>query len=119
MPRHGSLTPHNLIGKLDVLHVECRKCDRRGRYRVDQLAIAFGMDGKLTDWLPELTKDCPRKRSPGLSDPCGARLPESEEPCGKPRRYPSALRCDGLATCNFCRRSPRAIGRRQEGDDAA
>jgi hypothetical protein len=30
------------------------------------------MDGKLTDWLYDLTKDCPRKQSPGLSDPCGA-----------------------------------------------
>ena len=59
-----------------MLHVECRKCDRHGRYRVDSIAVAIGMDGKLTDWLYELTKDCPHKNAPGLSDPCAARMPD-------------------------------------------
>ena len=30
MPRDGSLTPADLIGKLDVLRIECEKCGRRG-----------------------------------------------------------------------------------------
>jgi hypothetical protein len=34
MPRDGSLTPADLIGKLEVLRVECEKCGRSGRYRV-------------------------------------------------------------------------------------
>ena len=42
MPRDGSMTPRDLVGKLDVLHVECAKCDRHGRYRVDQLVVASG-----------------------------------------------------------------------------
>jgi hypothetical protein len=49
MPRGGSLTPADLIGKLDVLRVECAKCGRSGRYRVLKFAEQIGWDGKLTD----------------------------------------------------------------------
>jgi hypothetical protein len=76
MPRDGSLAPRDLVEKLDVLRVECDKCRRSGRYRVIKLAEQIGWDGKLTDWLYSLTKDCPRKRSPGLSDPCAERCPD-------------------------------------------
>jgi hypothetical protein len=55
------MTPSDLIGKLDVLHVECAKCDRRGRYRVSKLVIELGPDAKLTDWLSALTADCPQR----------------------------------------------------------
>jgi hypothetical protein len=43
---------------------------------VAKLGDAIGWDGKLTDLLYDLTKDCPRERSPGLSDPCEARRPD-------------------------------------------
>jgi hypothetical protein len=62
MPRDGSLTPRDLAGKLGALRVECDKCGRTGRYPVAKLAETIGWDGKLTDWLYSLTKDCPRKR---------------------------------------------------------
>jgi hypothetical protein len=45
-----------------VLRVKCVKCGRCGRYRVIKLAEQIGWDGKLTDWLNSLTKDCPRTR---------------------------------------------------------
>ena len=32
MPRDGALTFGDLDGKLDLLRVACRKCDRRGQY---------------------------------------------------------------------------------------
>jgi hypothetical protein len=76
MPRDGSFTPADLIGKLTVLRVECGKCGRFGRYPVAKLAEKIGMDGKLTNWLYELTKDCPRKRSASISDQCHARCPD-------------------------------------------
>ena len=41
-----------------------------------KFAEQTGWDGRLTDWLYGLTKDCLRKQSPGLSDPCGAHLPD-------------------------------------------
>ncbi len=43
MPRDGSLTPVDLIGKLDVLRVECEKCGRKGRYRVVPLPAIEGV----------------------------------------------------------------------------
>jgi hypothetical protein len=46
MPRDGSLTPRDLVGKLDVLAVACEKCGRSGRYRVTTLAETIGWDGK-------------------------------------------------------------------------
>jgi hypothetical protein len=77
MPRDGSLTPRDLADKFDLLRVECEKCGRSGRYRVTTLAEQIGWDGKLTDWLSDLTRgDCPRKQSIGLSEPFGARCPE-------------------------------------------
>jgi hypothetical protein len=75
MPRDDSLTPRDLIEKLAVLRVECDKCGRAGRYRVMTLAPQIGWDGKLTDWLYNLTKDCPLKLKSSYSDPCGARCP--------------------------------------------
>ena len=71
MPRDGSLTPADLIGKLDVLRVECSKCDRRGQYRIDRLLTLLGRDGKLTDWLAEITADCPRKVASNLATRAG------------------------------------------------
>jgi hypothetical protein len=47
MPRDGSLTPADLIGKLDVLRVECDKCSRSGRYHVDRL---------MREQCPDLSK---------------------------------------------------------------
>jgi hypothetical protein len=76
MPRNGSLTPADLIGKLGVLRVECAKCGRAGRYRVDRLVQQLGRDANLTDWLSNITADCPRKPKPGYADPCGARCPD-------------------------------------------
>jgi hypothetical protein len=34
---------------------------RSGRYGVATLAETIGWDGKLTDWLYNITADCPRK----------------------------------------------------------
>ena len=76
MARDGSLTPADLIGKLDILRVECPKCGRAGQYRVDRLVREIGRDGKLTDWLSKIAGDCPRKRANNYSDACGASCPD-------------------------------------------
>ena len=49
----------DIVGKLDVLRVECDKCGRRGSYPLDRLIERYGIDAKLFDWEPEA--DCPRK----------------------------------------------------------
>ena len=73
MPRDGAIIFRDLVGKLEVLNLECDKCGRRGRYRVDRLIEQqYGLDAKLFDWEPEA--DCPRKQAKNLNDQCWARL---------------------------------------------
>jgi hypothetical protein len=65
----AKLAPRDLVGKLGLLHVVRDKCDRLGRYRLASIVNDIGLDSKLTNWLSVLTRDCPRRRSPGLADP--------------------------------------------------
>jgi hypothetical protein len=37
----------NIEGKLDVLRVECTKCDRKGRYHVHKLIEKYGRSGNM------------------------------------------------------------------------
>jgi hypothetical protein len=37
-------------GKLDVLRVECTKCDRKGRYHVHKLIEKYGRWGNMMKW---------------------------------------------------------------------
>jgi hypothetical protein len=75
MPREGAIIFRDIVGKLDVLRIECDKCGRRGRYRVDRLVKKYGIDAKLFAWSDEVTTDCPRKIAKNLSDMCGPRCP--------------------------------------------
>jgi hypothetical protein len=74
MTRDGSITPADLVGKLDWLVVSCDKCGRHGRY-VARL-VRLGPNAKLTDWLAGITHDCPKRRSVDMSDQCGACCPD-------------------------------------------
>jgi hypothetical protein len=76
MPRDGAITFGDLVVKLDVLRVACDKCGRKGRYAVARLIEQHGRDGKLIDWLGEITADCPKKQAGNMSDQCAARCPE-------------------------------------------
>jgi hypothetical protein len=42
MPRDGAIIFSDLIGKLDVLRIECPKCERAGQYRVADLITRYG-----------------------------------------------------------------------------
>ena len=76
MPRDGAIIFGDLIGKLDVLYVHCPKCSRAGRYRLQHLIDERGRDGKVIDWLDELTADCPKKSAHNWNDQCAARCPD-------------------------------------------
>jgi hypothetical protein len=76
MPRDGTIIFRDMVGKLDVLNVECEKCGRKGRYHVHRLIERYGIDAKLFDWSDEITADCPRKQARNLNDQCGARCPD-------------------------------------------
>jgi hypothetical protein len=41
-----------VVGKLDVLNVECDKCGRRGRYHLHRLIERYGIDAELFDFEP-------------------------------------------------------------------
>ena len=72
MPRDGAIIFSDLIGKLDLLRVTCEKCGRDGCYGL-RLIDKRGRDGKVIDWLDELTADCSKKQARNMNDPCGAR----------------------------------------------
>ena len=74
--RDGSLTPRDLVGKLDSVVVECPKCGRTGRYPLRRLIEQRGREGTIIAWLEALTADCPRKRAANVSDQCHAKCPD-------------------------------------------
>ena len=76
IPRDGAIIFSDLIGKAEVLRVTCEKCRRDGRYIVARLIRKRGRDGKVIDWLDELTAECPKRLARKLNDPCGARCPD-------------------------------------------
>jgi len=99
VPRDGAIVFSDLIGKLDVLRVSCDKCGRDGCCGLAKLIDKRGRDGKLVDWLDELTGDCPKKKSLlNMSDRGGAKCPQlpkvlSSFPCPP---YPNSrhVRCN-------------------------
>ena len=73
MPRDGAIIFSDLIGKLDLLRVSCEKCGREGSYSLTYLIVDRGRDGKVIDWLDDISADCPKKIARNMNDPCGAR----------------------------------------------
>ena len=73
MPRDGAIVFGDLVGKLDLRHVVCDKCGRKGRYAIARLIGRRGRDAKVLDLLAEITADCPKKQAGNMSDSCGAR----------------------------------------------
>jgi hypothetical protein len=76
MPRPVETTFGDLLGKLDMLVVECPRCGRAARYPLHRLIDRRGRDLRILDCLDELTADCPRKQSASISDQCHARCPD-------------------------------------------
>jgi hypothetical protein len=72
MPGDGTIG--GLLGKVDVLRVECPTCGRYGRHPVAHLVIELGPGYRLADWLSKRTADCPQKKQAGAT--CGAVMPD-------------------------------------------
>jgi hypothetical protein len=93
MHRDIAITFNDLIGKLDVLRVSCEKCGREGSYPLNGLIDRRGRDGKVIDWLDEVTAECPNKIAHDTNDPCEARcldLPRAA-PGGRVLRHDALL----------------------------
>jgi hypothetical protein len=56
---------------LDVIRIECPRCDRAGSYRKEGLLARFGPEAALPDVLMALAS-CERRQD--FSQPCGARF---------------------------------------------
>ena len=63
MPRDGAIIFGDLIGKLDMLRVECAKCGRSGRYRLADLITRYGRDAKLFAFTDDVTANCARRQA--------------------------------------------------------
>jgi hypothetical protein len=47
MPRDGAMIFSDLMGKLDVLRIECPKCGRAGSYKLPLLSGQYGRHGTV------------------------------------------------------------------------
>ena len=104
MPRDGAIIFGDLLGKLDMLHVACDKCGRKGRYAVVPLIEKRERDAKVLDLLAEIAADCPKKQAgnmtisarPGVLISLGSRAP------GRGQRWGLAHSPDGRFRARLC-----------------
>jgi hypothetical protein len=66
----------DIEGKLDVLSVECTRCERKGRYSVAGLIEKHGRDGHMMKWRNQLNDNCPRRDAPQMHDRCDLICPD-------------------------------------------
>ena len=64
------LTFGDIEGKLDVLRVECTRCDRKGRYSVVKLIAKHGRRGNMMKWKEQLNGDCPKRDAYSMLERC-------------------------------------------------
>jgi hypothetical protein len=79
VPREDAIMFGDLIGKLDMLRVECPKCGRSGRYRLADLMMRYGRSEKLFAFMDDVAGNCARRRARSDSDSMRRGLPRSAE----------------------------------------
>ncbi len=71
---HGALSLGQLAERLTHLEVRCRRCERRGRLRLDRLTAQHGADFPGPALREILAGDCPR-RDASLYERCDVYFP--------------------------------------------
>jgi hypothetical protein len=71
----GAVTLGDLARHLAMLDVGCRKCERRGRYKVSNLIAKYGPELALPDLRNILAADCPRMKKISIYEQCGINYP--------------------------------------------
>jgi hypothetical protein len=84
--RRGTIIFGDLVGKLDVLRVECAKCGRSGRYRLARLIARHGRSEKPFTWLDV-------RFGYGLSMSVSERLTDSNQTSREVREVPFSDSC--------------------------
>jgi hypothetical protein len=72
MLREGAIIFSDVMGRLDMLRIECSKCGRSGRYRLADLLMRYGRNEKPFAFMEDLADNCARKQARSDNDPCGA-----------------------------------------------
>jgi len=67
--------------RTSMLSVACSRCERHGRYRLDNLIARHGADAPVRVVVPELTADCPQRESAALAERCDGLFPELRKLC--------------------------------------
>ena len=49
----------DLERRVAYIPVNCRACNRSGRYRLDKLVAQRGRNGSVRQWLNDISADCP------------------------------------------------------------
>jgi hypothetical protein len=76
MPQRTYLVFGDIEGKLDVLRVECTKCERKGRYSVRKLIEKYGRKANMMKWKEQLNGDCPRRDAHSMMERCDLICPD-------------------------------------------
>ena len=66
----------DIEGKLDVLHLECTKCPRKGRYSVRKLIEKYGRKANMMKWREQLNGGCPRRDAHSMMERCDLICPD-------------------------------------------
>jgi hypothetical protein len=66
----------DIDGKLDVLRVECARCQRKGRYSVRRLIEKYGRNANTMKWKEQLNGDCPKRDAPQMHERCDLICPD-------------------------------------------
>ena len=73
--RGDAITLGDLAGRITLLEIACRRCERRGRLRVDQLLERHG-DMGLPELGDVLRSDCPQREAAAIGERCSVYYPQ-------------------------------------------
>jgi hypothetical protein len=75
-----------------IVRIACRRCDRRGSYRLARLAARFGADVAMPELLKAISADCYyRKPRHPISGECQAYFLDLEKDAPPPSDVPPAM----------------------------
>jgi hypothetical protein len=76
MSNRGSITLGEMQGKIDLLEINCHRCERRGRVSLARLINEHGADTGLPDLWESLAGDCEQARSTAVHNRCANYYPQ-------------------------------------------
>ena len=74
----GAVTLGDIVGRVRMLEIACRHCERHGWLSVARLVEEHGADLTLPYLRERLAGDCPRLLSASIYERCGAYFPQPE-----------------------------------------